>query len=281
MANHRTPSVPLVILSSDKYSDVLVDLLIHIKKRVFLPMEIYYSVNSRESAQKVANIIDHQNACENDSSRHINLKPLYSGEEDWTATLRSAVITLLSLGYQKALFVLEDFFVTSVKHNLIVEASQIDADVVYVSYRPRAMCLIYACSSYSPSESGVHIKNILRVSPSYRYGISLQPAIWSLPKLLAYIDEARPTSPWDFERPYMRTAIKEIVRISQPAYLYQDQAIEKGRWFPLKAFMYRRYSRRSLVSPAYYIQVVFRTAAAKAFDAFANFIAKFRLEHRK
>lgn len=275
MAFHSARSVPLVILSSDKYSDVLIDLLVHLKKRVNLSMEIFYSLNSEEAAKIVSDVLS--NTDSKNKYCHTSYKPLYSGQESWTETLKYAVTTLISRGYNKALFVLEDFFVTSVDYDLILKAAQTDNDIVYVSYRPRAISSINSFSDFGCMPNFNFQKILLRISPLYKYGISLQPAIWSLPKLLDYIDEAKPISPWNFERPYFGSVITNVVRIPRPAYLYQDQAIEKGRWFPLKALMYRRYSKRPLVSLGFYIQVLLRTGASKILDFIFNNIALFSI----
>lgn len=280
MSKFYINSVPLVILSSDKYSDVLLDLLAHIRKNVKMPMKVYYSVNSIDCAQKIAAFFNYDTAHSHGKhkAQFVHFHPLYSGQEDWTMTLRSAVSALLSYGYEKALFVLEDFFVTSVSQTLILEAAQIDADIVYVSYRPRAMSALHACSKNSTLQALSAQMSIFRVSPLFKYGISLQPAIWSLLKLLEYIDEVKPLTPWDFERPYRGTVIREVLRIRRPAYLYRDQSVEKGRWFPLKALLYRKYSRRPLMSPVFYIQVLFRTALAKVVDSAFDILALLKVE---
>ena len=273
-------SLPVVILSSDKYSDVLIDSLRHVHQKLDNRFSLFYSVNSSECAQYVANFLPARSPDLSESivSDHAHIYPLFSGTDDWTDTLRCVCRTLISHGYERALFALEDFFVVNINNDLLAEAFRIKLDLLYVAYRPRGISVVKQLESLRLLHTRVAANGILRISSVYKYGICLQPAIWNLSVLLEYLNKHKPASPWDFERPYLNTSLRDVFRLMTPLYVYSDQAIEKGMWFPLKALLYRRHSDRPIMPLWTYLKVLLRTIPAKTIDSAFNFFASRRFE---
>jgi len=269
--------LPVVVLSSDKYSDVLIDFLIHLHSQLNENYLVYYSLNTKQHVDRVEGYLastlynkgKHCKTC-------LKYRPLYSSSVDWTETLRRTVEALRNEGHEKALFTLEDFFATSIDYEKLSISFQVDSDVLYVSYRPTAISSIRleATSSKSINPRSATFSAFV-ISPFNKYGICLQPAIWNLCSLLSYIDESKPISPWDFERSFSATNIKQVFRLQIPAFVYADQALERGRWFPFKALTYRKVSTKPIMSLIPYVRVCIRTGVSKAIDSVRNRLATF------
>lgn len=263
---------PLLILSSDKYWGVLCDLLVHLSFKKISRHPVYALVNTSECATRLGTAF-----ATSTKQAAFPLQPtiLASGTPCWADSLRFALDHITNDGYNQLIVLLEDFFVSQIDYHSLEYYCELDHDILYLGPRPPISYYSTVVIEGKP-ESKDYTIGIIK--PFHKYAISLQPALWKIESIIKYLDFNRGTikTPWQFERSSNGTTLKKLYRSPRPIIRYDDQAVEKGEWYPIKALKYRRVSTLPVMKLGRYTFILIKHFFSKSREVYYAWLAMLR-----
>ncbi len=269
--------VPVLLISSDGYLDVLKDWIAHATNSSIYIGKIYVLVNTRPASASLMKWYHANYASHNSNSFELHV--IYSSASCWGVTLRYGLAYLQEAGYQYAIALLEDFFVNSIDFVEVNKLCDYQFDICYLGPRP----MHNAIKLLPLDQSNNHDVNnrFGSIRKSFKYGISLQPALWNLASIDNYLSIKIVRSAWDFEGSICSSNLSNTYRSLNKLIKYDDQAVEKGKWYPLKALRYRKFSKRKIVNLNQYAYLVIEHCVIKTFNLFLSFIIRLQFCFQK
>ena len=218
--------LPIIYISSDHYADILAVNIQRLSKKNNLSYDnMYFILNSHLGKNNLKKCLKNSNV------EFDKLKIFISEVKHWGKSLNLLCTLFEKQNYKKALIMLDDFFIDDFSRLKTVVPYFDCYKILYLGTFPTVSKII----------SRKHKFCLAELNPNYKYGINLQPAVWDIEILGKYCKNFE--LPWSFEKSIGNFPLKDIkiAVVIPPPLKFSGQAIEKGKWFPIKKYQNRKF----------------------------------------
>jgi len=239
--------LPIIYISSDNYADILaVNIQRLLKKNNLSYEKMYFLLNSDLGKNNLKKSLNNSNV------EFDKLKIFISEVEHWGRSLNLLCTLLKKQKFKNVLIILDDFFIDDFSRLTSITSLLDFYKILYLGTFPTVSKIISRNDKFCLAE----------LNQNYKYGINLQPAIWDIEVLKEYCKNFE--LPWSFEKSIANFPVKsnKIAVVIPPPLKFQGQAIEKGKWFPIKKFQNRKFiinsNKRKSLDIIYYFKKILK-----------------------